>query len=197
MAQLMNPKYEAVAQGLAAGKTQGEAYREAGYKAKHPEKKVFDLLKQHPEIKERAAELLAQTEARAKAALDQAAEKSGTSKAYVMSTLHELVERCMQHYPVLDKEGEQVYVETPDGRLAPAYTFDPKGAARGLHLLGLEHGMFTQRLKIERSKFDELPAPLLQEIFSYLSRTRGRVIEHGSSGFPASPAPRLDNRSTG
>lgn len=178
MPQLINPKFEAVAQGLAAGKTQGDAYRDAGYKAKHPEKKVSDLLKQHPEIKGRAEELVIQEDARKRMALDMAAEKSGTSKSYVMEQLHELVERCMQHYPVLDKEGDQVYVETADGRLAPAYTFDAKGAARGLHLLGLEHGMFAQRLKIERSPFDSLPAPVLQQIYSALAQARGRVIPH-------------------
>src|SRR5262245_41929579 len=113
MAALLNPKYEAVAQGLFAGKTQGDAYRDAGYKAKHPEKKVFDLLKQHPEIEQRVCELRRERDEAEEKARGKAAEISGTSKAYVMQRLHELVERCMQSYPVYDRKGELVYVEVP------------------------------------------------------------------------------------
>lgn len=200
MPVLTNMKHELVAQGLAEGKDQKDAWIAAGYKTKYPDRSSTECLKKHPEIKARAAELREAIDARKQHALDMAAEQSGTSKAYVLQRLHELVERCMQHYPVIDKDGEQVYVETPSGALAPAYTFDAKGAARGLHLLGLEHGMFAQRFKIERSPFEGLPAPILQQIYGFLAQSRGRVIEHdkflglSAPGVGASAAPGVDRQ---
>jgi len=37
---------------------------------------------------------------------------------------------------VLDKDGNQVYVRTPAGDVAAAYTFDASNAARALKLIG-------------------------------------------------------------
>jgi len=47
-----------------------------------------------------------------------------------------LFQRCMQHVPVFDKEGNPVITVTPAGELAAAYQFDSSGAARALKLMG-------------------------------------------------------------
>jgi phage terminase small subunit len=60
----------------------------------------------------------------------------------VIENLREIADRCMQHAPVLDRKGEQVYVETPNGEEAPAYTFNAMGAARALEMIGRHFGMF-------------------------------------------------------
>lgn len=188
MAALIKPKHEAMAQALFAGKTQEQAFLDAGYKSKDSRRKAWMMLKTHPEIEQRVTELRNEAAAAEEQAREKAASISGSSKAYVMQRLHELVERCMQSYPVYDRKGQLVYVEVPseDGtmKLAPAYTFDSKGAARGLHLLGLEHGMFVQRIRHEDdSPFGKLlaalPAPVLKQVYEALAKVRGRVLEHG------------------
>lgn len=187
---LKNPKHEKIAQGLAEGLSQAEAYRQAGYTTKWPDRACNDVLNKHPEIRERANEIRHQAAERARFTLDRAAERAATSKSYVIMRLHEMAERCMQHYPVLDRNGGQVYVETPDGKVAAAYTFDSKGAARALHLLGLEMGMFVHRVRFEKSPFDELPADQLQAIFNNLMALKqGRIIDQNPNA-AALPAPR-------
>jgi hypothetical protein len=194
MGSLKNAKHEQVARGLAEGKTQAEAYVAAGYKSKYPERTCSDLLKKHPEIANRANEIRQDADVRAQRALNKAADMAAVSKGYVLQNLHEIVERCMQHGPVLDKNGDQVYVETAEGKIAPAWTFDAKGATRALHLIGLEFGMFAQRVKFDKSPFDDLPAPTLQDILTALkSMKQGRIIDHNpnAASLPA-PRPRVD-----
>lgn len=67
---------------------------------------------------------------------EKAAESLGINHHYVLSNMKEVVDRCMQHAPVLDKKGDQIYIETPEGDLVPAYTFNAMGAVKGLELLG-------------------------------------------------------------
>lgn len=179
MAALTNPKYEAMAYALAQGMTQEQAYVNAGYKTKHPAKVASITLAKHPEIKVRAQEIRFDIDIRAQRVIEKAAEAAAVSKAYVLSRLHEMAERCMQHRPVLDKDGGQVYVETADGKIAPAYTFDARGAKGALHLIGLELGMFVQRVRFEKTPFDELPAETLREIMhGLIAMKQGRIIPH-------------------
>ena len=51
---------------------------------------------------------------------------------YVVASAVEVIERCKQARPVLDAKGDPVMVPTPNGELAPAYTFDAGNALRGL-----------------------------------------------------------------
>jgi hypothetical protein len=61
MAQLKNPRHELMAQAIASGKTQAQAHKEAGYKGTADGAKM--VLREHPEIRDRVAELLAATAA--------------------------------------------------------------------------------------------------------------------------------------
>ena len=70
------------------------------------------------------------------AEMDKRAERVEITADYVLETIRDTVERCRQVRPVLDSKGERVMVETPDGTLAPAYTFDPNAVIKGCDLLG-------------------------------------------------------------
>jgi len=108
--------------------------------------------------------------------------------AYVLRNLKEIVERCMQHKPVTDANGDPVFVETPTGKIAAAYTFRPDAAVSALKLLGTELGMFIQRHAVVDDPFAALPAQLVREIVESLSRLKDaaatRVIEHEPAGRP-------------
>lgn len=76
-----------------------------------------------------------------------AAEKAELSVGWVLERLRTVAERCMQAEPVLDKKGEPVYVETPNGSEAPAFTFQASPATRSLELLGKHLGMFPDKVE--------------------------------------------------
>lgn len=79
------------------------------------------------------------------AARGERSQRTEITADYVLSTILETVERCKQAAPVLDKTGNQVMVETEDGELAPAYTFDSKAVLRGCELLGKHLALFTDK----------------------------------------------------
>ncbi len=79
--------------------------------------------------------------------MDKRAEKTGITSEYVLSTIHETIERCKQNYPVLDRKGDQIYVETPDGEVVPAFQFDSKGVLKGCELLGKHLKLFTDKVE--------------------------------------------------
>ena len=88
-----------------------------------------------------AARLGAVREAVQQKAIDAAA----LTKAWVLERLMSNAERCRQAEPVLDRKGNPVLVELPNGTLAPAFTFDAPGSNRALELCGKEIGMFVER----------------------------------------------------
>ena len=69
------------------------------------------------------------------------------SAAWVLNNLRDVAERCMQSVPVLDRKGEQVYVKTPAGELAAAYTFEASSANRALELIGKHFGAFPEKVQ--------------------------------------------------
>lgn len=75
----------------------------------------------------------------------QAIEEATVDRAWVLSRLKTVTERCLQAAPVLDRKGLPVLVETPEGDLVPAFMFNSMGANRSLELLGKEIGMFVER----------------------------------------------------
>ena len=67
---------------------------------------------------------------------------------YVLEGIRDTVERCRQSAPILDRQGRQVFVKTPRGDLAAAYTFDSKGVLKGFELLGRHLKLFTDRQEL-------------------------------------------------
>jgi phage terminase small subunit len=75
---------------------------------------------------------------------------------WVLQTLVETIDRCRQSTPVVDKDGNPVFVELPSGEVAPAYQFAPAAVLRGLELAGKHLGMFKDRKEVELNVFDRL-----------------------------------------
>ena len=69
-------------------------------------------------------------------AMDKRSEKTEITADYVLETIRDTVERCRQSYPVLDRQGKPIMVETETGEFKPAYTFDPASVLKGCDLLG-------------------------------------------------------------
>lgn len=93
--------------------------------------------------------------------MDRAFDEVGINNASIVSRLNEIVERCMQARPVLDKRGEPVLVETAGGNLAPAYTFDAAGAHRSLETLAKIKQLTIERHEVTGKDGEPLSAPVI------------------------------------
>ena len=67
---------------------------------------------------------------------------------WVLQTIFDTVERCKQAQPVVDRKGTTVFVETPSGNIAPAYTFSPAAVLKGAELAGKHLGMFPNKHEV-------------------------------------------------
>lgn len=146
----------------------GIAYTQA-YKAAFPESEKYSVQTlRNKASRLMATERVAEEYARAKALLEEKAQKSlaqgfqeqfDVTKDWIRSRIIEVAERCLQNKPVLDARGEPVLTSTKDGDLAAAYAFDPKGAMAALKALGTEKGMFVEKKEVRigplSSKSDE------------------------------------------
>ncbi|MES0444993.1 MAG: terminase small subunit [Desulfobacterales bacterium] len=74
-------------------------------------------------------------------------ERTGIDSDYVLSSIHDTVERCKQSKPVTYKNGDPVLCETPDGKIVPAYSFDSGAVLKGCELLGKHLKMFTDKVE--------------------------------------------------
>lgn len=89
-----------------------------------------------PAIRDRLAEVVAERSADLK-----------LESNYVLRTVLETVERCRQAEPVLDKQGNPVFIDA-DGKIAGAYVFDAKNVLKGCELLGRRLGLFPNNLQV-------------------------------------------------
>jgi phage terminase small subunit len=119
----------------------GQAVELAGFNTKYPATVGSNLL---------AEPLIAQEIQRR---LTERAKRCNVTKDYVIKKIRQTVERCSQSRPVLDKKGNPVLIETQDGTIAPAYTFDAAGVLKGCEMLGkLNHlKLFTDKIELEGS----------------------------------------------
>ncbi len=78
-------------------------------------------------------------------AIAERAARTEVNADYVLNSIVETMERCKQAEPVKYQNGDQVYVDTPDGKVAPAYKFDSGAVLRGAELLGRHLAMFTDK----------------------------------------------------
>ncbi len=81
------------------------------------------------------------------AGMDARAERTGIDADMVLKGIVTTIRRCEQVEPVLDRKGEPVMVETPQGSVAPAYVFDAKNVLRGYELLGKHLKLFTEKVE--------------------------------------------------
>lgn len=75
-------------------------------------------------------------------------ERTEISQDYVIKTIIDTVERCRQASPVLDRHGDIVLGEDPDGSLKPIYKYDATNVLKGAELLGRHLALFTDKTEI-------------------------------------------------
>ncbi len=108
-------------------------------------------------------------QAKVRSAAQERSQRTAITQDYVLTGILEVVERCRQAAPVLDRSGEQVMVETPAGDVAPAFGFDAKNVLKGLELLGKHLNLFAEKdsldLELKRLEVEKRKAELrrLQE----------------------------------
>lgn len=71
------------------------------------------------------------------------------SQDYVVESVIDAMERCKQAVPVLNRKGEPVMCDTPEGEIAPAYMFQPAHILRGSEILGKHLGMFDGKKDVD------------------------------------------------
>jgi phage terminase small subunit len=125
--------------GVVAGKSQRQAYYDAGGKAKtdaSADAVVSEMLSD-PKVKAFYDSLM-----------NQAVEKAGITAEYVLGTIQATIERCSQAEAVFDREGN------PTGE----YKFDATSVLKGAELLGKHLKLFTD--KIDHSSPDGTMSPI-------------------------------------
>ncbi|MGE4072726.1 MAG: terminase small subunit [Lysobacterales bacterium] len=172
MPALKNAKHEHFCQLISDGATETKAAVLAGFSERSAPQQASRLLK-NDEIRERVAELRAEKEQFHAKAVQRAMENAGIDKEWVMRNLKEVVERCMEVAPVVNQKGEQVVVETPEGELRAAFTFNAKGAIGALVPLGKEIGMFVERKEVRHGKLEDLPDAQLDDLIRELATEAG------------------------
>ena len=131
----LNPKQAAFVREYLRSGNATESAKAAGYSAKTAYAQGSRLLK-GVEVQQALVEKQAKVEERAE-----------VDKAYVLRNLTEVVERCMQRAPVMERvEGEMVQVVDEDGR--HVWEFNANGANKALELLGKHLKMFTEKTEV-------------------------------------------------
>lgn len=82
---------------------------------------------------------------------------------YVLGGVKEVIGRCMQAVPVVNKKGFQVETEDAEGNLVPAFTFNAFGALKGLELLGRYRKLFSDKGDIPGSEGGLAPVEQLTD----------------------------------
>lgn len=140
MPQLQDPKQELIAQALANGSTQTDAYC-AAYPTSTKAAAAVSATRMLNDpnkrlvIETRVAEILREREDARREAIMIAARETGIDQAWVMERLRENVARAMQAEPVMDSRG------VPTGE----YTYQGNVANKALELIGKQIGMFVER----------------------------------------------------
>ena len=95
---------------------------------------------------EQGARLLANASVQAEIqkAMALRSERTDIDGDYVLRTIHDTVERCRQAKQVTNRKGEPIFVETAEGDILPAYTFDAAAVLKGCELLGKNLGIWKE-----------------------------------------------------
>lgn len=113
--------------GVISGKSQRQAYYDAGGRAKNDEAAdaIVSRMLRDAKVKDFYDSLLAN-----------AVKKAEITAEYVLSTIQATIERCSQAEPVLDRDGN------PTGE----YRFDSAAVLKGSELLGKYLKLFTDKI---------------------------------------------------
>ncbi|TDX30768.1 phage terminase small subunit [Modicisalibacter xianhensis] len=78
-------------------------------------------------------------------AMNKRSERTQIDADFVLQGIARNIARCEQGSPVLDKSGDPVLTEGPDGQIAPMWRYDPTNALKGYEMLGRHLKMFTDK----------------------------------------------------
>ncbi|MFV0245740.1 MAG: terminase small subunit [Qingshengfaniella sp.] len=102
------------------------------------------------------------------------AKRTAITQDYVLQAIHETAERCRQNIaPVVDRRGNPVFEELPDGQMAQVFAYDAKNTLRALELMGRHLGIFNDKLKVEHS-FSDLSDDELKTEIAMLEKQIGK-----------------------
>ncbi len=130
---LEDPLREKFCQNVAIhGMKGGAAYMAAGYETKNASRASHGAssLRKRIEIANRIEALL-----------ERQAEYALETREWVDAQLKEVVNRCMQKVPVLDRSG----------KACGEWKFDGRNANAALHLMGKDRGMFVDKVEINQA----------------------------------------------
>jgi hypothetical protein len=106
-------------------------------------------------------------------------QKVAVDKDWIRDRLAQIVERCMQAEPVLDREGK------PTGE----FTFQAPAAIRALELLGKDQGMFVDRKEVLHGNIETLSDERLRELIAKHAAAAGVGLVAIGSGAPGAGEP--------
>lgn len=131
MARLDNQRWEAFARSLAKGRSAAESYRKAGYE---DDTGNASKLTANHSIQARVTELQ-----------QAAARRAEVSVEFVLTNAKELLARCLQKTPVMERDEE--------GNMVPSgeWKFDASGAAKALDMIAKHLAMYDRTVKVEHS----------------------------------------------
>ena len=162
----LTAEQEAYCRARAMGMDIKSAMQSTGAKFSHGTARQWE--KNNPNIIKRIEQLVA-------IASNNAILKSGLDRSWVIERLMTVVERCLQHEPVLDREGN----ETGE------FKFDSNGANRALQLLGSELGMFTPKEEKPGDEYANLSDADLTRIAQELATQTGLITLDAGTQAPA------------
>jgi hypothetical protein len=158
MPQLKNPKMEAVAQGLFAGKQQLQAYKDAGYTGNTGAS--ASKVCQHVDVQIRLAELVRERHEAQRLANERTLEQESITRAWIVTRTKYVIDRSIRGTKqVFDEKGAHAGWAVRAG--------DDQAALKGLTLLAQMGGYLVQKVEIgqpgdhARLTDDELTKELL------------------------------------
>jgi hypothetical protein len=141
---LSNPKHELFAQGLAAGRSQREAYIDSGYSATSARQNACKLLQRKADISQRVSELLRQRHDADGQAIEQAAAELAIDKTWVLRQLK-----------IINAAGLRKKKDGTSENLA--------ASNRATELIGKALGMFVDRMETLGVSLEDWLARLEEE----------------------------------
>lgn len=168
MSALPKAKHEIVAQALASGKSQAEAYRAGGYNYKPANASRFC---KNPIIKARVEEILRDRAASEAKAREVGIWRAGLSEEWIIVRLKHVIDLSIRGVPVYNSLGE------PTGRFKP----NLNAAIAGLKTAAMIGGLLVPKLDMGATRaFANLTDEELKDAFVEQCRALGISGEVGS-----------------
>lgn len=144
-----------VATATLEGKEPGEAHRLAGGKCNNEEQRYHlgDQILRNPNVKLFLDSVRKPIE-------QEAASEAIATFEQKKAMLWDTANRCGQHRAVTNAKGEQVFIETPNGDIAAAFTFDAKGVVSSIAELNKMDGDHAAQ-RVDVGATEDLVAVLL------------------------------------